>query len=224
MIPVAAIRHTRTVVCRRMTTREDQRIQVRQRIIDAAVEVFSECGYKAGTQREVAHRALLSQGLVTYHFPSKEGLWEAAIDQLFASFEKVGLERLALINDGTTEEIGRQVIVEYVRVAAQHTSLFRMLVDDAHTGEARLAVIDKHLRLIYSVFSQFGSALGLEQELVPHAFFAFAGAASFLFMTAHEFERVSGINPLTPSAIETHGRFLARVLIPMTVAPESLSP
>jgi TetR/AcrR family transcriptional regulator len=203
-----------SIVCPSMTAREDQRIQVRQRIIDAAVEVFAERGYKAGTQREVANRASLSQGLVTYHFPSKEALWEAAIDQLFASFEKVGLERLANINVGSTEEIGRQLIIEYVRVAAQHTNLFRMLVDDAHTGEARLAVIDKHLRLIYSVFSQYGAVLGLDKELIPHAFFAFAGAASFIFMTAHEFERVSGANPLTPSAIARHGAFLAQTLIP----------
>ena len=64
-------------------SRAEQRDATRQRIVDAAVETFAEHGYGASSTRDIATRAGVTQGLLTYHFASKDDLWRAAADQVF---------------------------------------------------------------------------------------------------------------------------------------------
>lgn len=49
-------------------------VQVKQRIVDAALTVFAESGYRATTMKEIAARAEISQRGLVHHFPSKEDL------------------------------------------------------------------------------------------------------------------------------------------------------
>jgi TetR/AcrR family transcriptional regulator len=200
-----------------MGTREEQRNRSRQRIVDAAVEVFSERGYQAGTTREIAARAETTQGLVTYHFGSKDGLWQAAIDELFVSFRTFGIERLKLANSDDAEDIARQLIADFVRIAAQHANLFRMLNHQGDASEARVGlVVEHHIRPLYDIFAAFCSAVDVRPEHIPNAFFIVAGSASMIFTSAHFAERLTGIDPTTEVEINRHAAFLARVLIPET--------
>jgi len=50
---------------------------VRARTIAAAVEEFALKGYDAASLRAIGRRAGVSQPLISYHFGSKEGLWDA---------------------------------------------------------------------------------------------------------------------------------------------------
>lgn len=52
---------------------------VRERILDACLEVFSESGYGASTFKRVAERAGISQRGLLHHFGSKEELLMAAL-------------------------------------------------------------------------------------------------------------------------------------------------
>ena len=40
-------------------------------------DAFAERGYEAASTRDIAARAGVTQGLVTYHFESKDALWQA---------------------------------------------------------------------------------------------------------------------------------------------------
>ena len=72
--------------------------------MEAAVEVFTEVGYGSASLADVIHRAAVSRGAFTYHFPTKESLAAALIryshGELFGkSFEAAtesasGLENL----------------------------------------------------------------------------------------------------------------------------------
>jgi AcrR family transcriptional regulator len=53
---------------------------VRQRIIDAAHDVFAELGFWATTMKEIALRAGISQRGLVHHFATKEELLAAVID------------------------------------------------------------------------------------------------------------------------------------------------
>lgn len=64
----------------------------RVRIITAAEAVFSERGYDAGTIRDVAHRADVPLGLVTYYFPGKLSLYRAVFE---ARVPEIVQQRLA---------------------------------------------------------------------------------------------------------------------------------
>ena len=67
-----------------MTTRAQQYQETRRRIIDAAVDAFSELGFHGASTREIAARAGTNQGLITYHFRSKDELWRAAAERIFS--------------------------------------------------------------------------------------------------------------------------------------------
>lgn len=66
----------------------------RDRILDAAEHLFGEHGYDATPIREIAKRAEVRLGLVSYYFPSKEALYDKLIERRSA---EVGRRRLALL-------------------------------------------------------------------------------------------------------------------------------
>jgi AcrR family transcriptional regulator len=51
--------------------------EARERIRRAAYELFAEHGYHGTSVREIANRAGMSQGQITYHFGSKAALFRA---------------------------------------------------------------------------------------------------------------------------------------------------
>ncbi|MFT4305410.1 MAG: helix-turn-helix domain-containing protein [Microbacterium sp.] len=53
----------------------------RRAILDAALEVFAESGYRAGSLREIAERVEMSEAGLLHHFPSKAKLLEAVLDR-----------------------------------------------------------------------------------------------------------------------------------------------
>ncbi len=53
----------------------------RQRLLEAAEELFATRGYAATTTRAISDHAGLSRGLLYYHFPSKEALFNALINE-----------------------------------------------------------------------------------------------------------------------------------------------
>lgn len=54
--------------------------QTRMRLLEAAREVFSECGFQGATVREICRRAEANGAAVNYHFGSKDGLLAEALN------------------------------------------------------------------------------------------------------------------------------------------------
>ena len=57
------------------------RTSARERLLDAAEELFAEHGFAATTTRAITERAGTSAGAFFYHFPSKESVLEAVLDE-----------------------------------------------------------------------------------------------------------------------------------------------
>lgn len=53
----------------------------REQIIDAAMRVFAEKGFARATNRDIAHEAGITTGLIYYYFKSKEDLLRAALEE-----------------------------------------------------------------------------------------------------------------------------------------------
>lgn len=56
--------------------------ETRQRIIDAAIEIFGELGFKTATTRIIAAAAGVNTPALRYYFDNKEGLYLACADSL----------------------------------------------------------------------------------------------------------------------------------------------
>src|SRR5262245_31007971 len=51
----------------------------RRRLLDAALSVFAEHGFRRGTTREICRRARANCAMANYHFGSKAALYRAAV-------------------------------------------------------------------------------------------------------------------------------------------------
>lgn len=54
--------------------------QTRERLLDAAREVFSQCGFQGATVREICRRAEANVAAVNYHFGGKDALLAEALN------------------------------------------------------------------------------------------------------------------------------------------------
>ena len=91
-------------------TRQQSQEQTRQRLLDAAIEVFIEKGFARSSVEEIAERAGYSKGAVYSNFASKEQLALAVLDRridqqievLTAQMPEQGDDPMFWINQGET--------------------------------------------------------------------------------------------------------------------------
>ena len=70
--------------------------ETRSRIVEAALEVFTERGFEGASTRKIASRAGVNHGLIPYYFGNKKKLWQAAVDDAFGDMQA---ETDALLGD-----------------------------------------------------------------------------------------------------------------------------
>ena len=113
-------------------------------ILEAALELFSEHGYRGTSIREIADAAGLSTGNLYHHFPDKETIFRTLLDQYWEAIERPdfpfnrALAAGAFPND--LEYLGRAA-EESVRLHRRHVALIYVDVVEFH-GE--------HIRKFYS--------------------------------------------------------------------------
>ncbi|HSC83748.1 MAG TPA: TetR/AcrR family transcriptional regulator [Pseudomonas sp.] len=69
--------------------REQRKAETRQQILQAAIQVFEQAGFEGASTREIAKRAGVAQGLLTYHFENKDKLWREAVKAAFAELPEL---------------------------------------------------------------------------------------------------------------------------------------
>ena len=67
--------------------REEKSERSRRAVLDAALRLFAQQGYRATTMREIADAAGVSTGNVYHHFPDKETIFRELLDEYFAIAE-----------------------------------------------------------------------------------------------------------------------------------------
>jgi len=192
-----------------VTTRDKRREQTHERIIDAAVESFAANGFDGASTRDIAARAGVTQGLVSYHFESKELLWRAAADHIFAGLAEVMPGESP--PDGVDLDLAREAIRAYVRFAAERPELFHFAVDAGRSdGEAMRWLAEHHLE---PWFDQIARLVG-SPDSAAHFYYALAGASSLIFAVAPECRAVTGTDPSDDEVVGRHADFVASLFLP----------
>jgi len=57
----------------------------RAQIVDCAIDTIAEMGFAKASVEQFARRAGVSKGVITYHFPNKEGIVDAIIEKVVAA-------------------------------------------------------------------------------------------------------------------------------------------
>lgn len=91
-----------------MSDKDIQNVEVKEKIIKAAIEEFAENGYKAASTNSICKKAKVSKGLIYYYFKSKEEIYLNALKFAIDEFkENVTIQ----INDNSKN--GINYISEY---------------------------------------------------------------------------------------------------------------
>ena len=90
---------------------EERSERSRSQILDAALKRFAHRGYGATSVRDIAEEAGLSKGNVYHHFPDKEAIFRALLDQYFQAMSLPEFPFNRALATGTfpenLEELGR---------------------------------------------------------------------------------------------------------------------
>jgi AcrR family transcriptional regulator len=199
-----------------MKTRVEQRDETRNRIVEAAARSFSDKGFRAASTREIASRAGVNQGLITYYFRSKAELWKAAADRIFGLL-RAGFAPSGAAPTSDSRERTRESLRQFVRFAAAHPELFRLMLEEGKQSDARMRwLVDTHVRPLYAAFERLmiDNDPQLDRALLPHLYYTLAGAGSMIFALKPECRRLTGLDPGRKQAVETHAELIAHLLVP----------
>jgi AcrR family transcriptional regulator len=67
----------------------------RQRILDAAIGAFADHGFAGAGSREIASRARVTGAMVNHYFGGKQGLYDAAVDEVYRRLQARTQEAVA---------------------------------------------------------------------------------------------------------------------------------
>jgi len=131
--------------------------RTRERILDAAVRVFSKKGYHDTRVDEIVQESETSKGAVYFHFPSKEQIFLALVDDFAGLLEKKLVSTIDETGDGVMA-VDRALTVG-LETFAKYRSLAKIfLVQAVGLGSAfeekRLQILDRFAGVIQMYLDQ----------------------------------------------------------------------
>jgi AcrR family transcriptional regulator len=104
--------------------RERERQEIREKILDAARELFAEMGYEAVTMRRIAEKIEYSPTAIYFHFQDKTALLRALCDEDFGALAR-HFQSIARIADPI--ERLRNIGAAYVEFGLAHPNPYRFM-------------------------------------------------------------------------------------------------
>jgi len=189
----------------------------RERILAAALDLFTELSFEGATTREIAARAGVTQPLLNYHFSSKDELWRAAADGLFEQLDRALTARADGLRGVDEVTVARLLVREFITFSATHPQLHRLITQECKTDGPRMDyLVERHIRPLYERATALFARLA-EQGHVPdippaHLYYILTGAGPTMFVLAPECRRLAGIDPQAPEVIEAHADAVTALL------------
>ena len=202
--------------------RRASRAPAPERILSAALAAFAARGFDGASTREIAAAAGVPQGLVTYHYASKQALWEAAVERVFDALSEDLARAAAVLRDVDPATRLRAVMKRFVRFSAAHPELHRFMVHEgSHDGPRLRWLLERHVRPLFEASTALirAAAPGADAE---HLHYLVLGAATHLFAVAPEFQRLTGRDPFTPAMVEAQAAAVVDSLIDSALAASAM--
>lgn len=148
----------------------------RERIVEAAIELYTDLGISATTMRQVALRADVAPGTLRNHFRSREELESAMVERLTA---EAPLPELSILDNASAveERLGRLIGVAGAFLD-QSVRLYRMWLRErmvtgiwAETGAAYGARWDALIRLALGPVAEDPDAMAILRAVLEPTFF-----------------------------------------------------
>ena len=122
------------------TPRKQQQrsLRTKQKLLDAALEAFSENGFKGTSTRDIAERAGVHHPLITYHFKNKDTLWRASVKYVFRDFAAALVDAQEKHAKDCPKTRMATMIRIYVNYAARNPALHKIILQESSYPSSRL--------------------------------------------------------------------------------------
>ena len=137
----------------RPARKQQQRsVITQQKLLDAAIQAFSENGFKGTSTRDIADRAGVHHPLITYHFKNKDQLWRAAADLIFRQFNISLVKAMADVPEMDPKARAEAFIRTYVKFAYEQPALHKIILLESSYPSDRLDwLVESHLKPLYTM-------------------------------------------------------------------------
>jgi AcrR family transcriptional regulator len=141
----------------------------RERLLEAATEVFAERGYEGARVEQIADVAQVSPGLLYRHFEGKQELYEELL--LLANQQLLTHLAQAAAPDLPTDQRVLRGVEAFFGFVEGHRNLWRLIMKDVVEPEIaaiREDVVERSVKMVATLASQeadFGGAQPHEREL-----------------------------------------------------------
>ena len=201
--------------------RKQQRrsIVTQQKLLDAAIEAFSENGFKGTSTRDIAERAGVHHPLITYHFKNKDQLWRAAADHIFGAFTLALASSVEEHRQMCPKSRMSALIRIYVQYAKKHPALHKVMIQEASYPSARLDwLVDAHLKPFFEITFDMIKKLqdaGVSPSGNPALLFSMIRLCSGgLLALGNELKRSSGIDIEDPETLDEISEMIINIFLP----------
>ena len=194
----------------------------RERLLEAALEVFAERGFEGARTRDIAERAGANLGLLSYYFGDKHALWREAVARAFGEMET----ELAAIRaeqasraDAADERAELEALLRgLVRFLARRPAFMQLMNDESRRDGPRMRwLVEHHVRRVAAAIADLAArarARGLLPDIpAAHLHYILLGAAGLFFSHAPECRVLTGLDPSDPRTAEAHADALVALLL-----------
>ena len=181
----------------------------RERILAAALDLFSERSFEGASTRLIAERAGVQQPLPDLPLRHQGGaVADGGRTALRGAGRRAG-ERVAGLRGVDDETVARLVVADFVRFSADHPQLHRIIMQECKSEGERLAwLVERHVRPLYDgalAMLEPLVATGRVRDLPPaHLYYLLTGAVATIFVLAPECRLLTGVDPVEEEEVERH--------------------
>ncbi len=170
-----------------LTRRQRQARATRQKIVEAALDLFARQGYAATSTRQVAHAAEVSEGLIFRHFPTKLALLHAVSTER-STFRQEVQVLLAGADHVPAAACLRTVGDSFIALVRAESQLLNVVLGESRTNdelyEMFRGIVETVTTSLGSYFEQRIAAGELRAELPTRgAAQTFLGSLFLFFLT-----------------------------------------
>lgn len=187
--------------------------EVREKILDIALNCFGEKGFDGTSTRIIAKDAGITHTLVIYHFESKEKLWKATVENVLNKY--ISLSKITHLQEEPKQWL-MSFIEEFVRFSAKYPQIHRIFTAEGNQGSPRMKwVIDYFLRDYYQQVIKM-IRLGQDQEVVRQCdptrlYYLIVGVGSTSFTIGTEYKALTGKDVFSEAELLRNTAFIYEI-------------
>jgi len=185
-------------------------LDTRVRVLQVALSLFADRGYRGTSLRDIAKRIGIKAPSLLHHFPSKQQLYLAVLEQIFSAMEDSA--RLIMASPGGPQEQMRKAIADSIDFIARKPDAMKLLwkefADESGVGRT---VMKRRLPPLNAIGMNFifrGQREGaFRSELDSFNFLhTLNSIVTGYFTTAAVVKRLWNVNLFDPKSIEHRKR------------------